>query len=56
MATTSLNIVQRLGGGNTNDALCDFPGMEIGCGRFVRRSCRRIYGPFFYFASCTLAY
>jgi len=44
MATTSLNIVQRLGGADTNDALCDFPGMEVGCGTFVRRSHRRIYG------------
>src|ERR1700722_18330353 len=31
-------------GADTNDALCDFPGMEVGCGTFVRRSHRRIYG------------
>src|SRR5580700_7993768 len=31
-------------GADTNDALCDFPGMEIGCGTFVCRSHRRIYG------------
>src|SRR5579863_7340882 len=31
-------------GTDTNDVLCDFPGMEVGRGTFVRRSHRRIYG------------
>jgi hypothetical protein len=31
-------------GADTNDALCDFPRVEVGCGTFVRRSHRRIYG------------
>jgi len=43
MATTSLNIVQRLGGPTFDYALRDLPGMEVGDGTVQRWRLQRIY-------------